>query len=548
MGSTTVTPRLRLRSLPVRDALRLGRPSDRWFKPALSVAAASVLPNLALYAAGRLDLAGYTMAGSLCALYGHDMPYARRAATLARVVLGMLAGVAVALVTASLTHSAVVLIAVGAVLAAVQKAVTDAARIGPPGNVIFTFVAAGALFAPQRLGQVPGHLALGLAAGAFAWLVAMAPAVLRADGPERRAAARALTAVAAHTAAPGPRTRHTATTALRAAWHSLRDSGAPTPNRHALHRLLRRAEAALAGHGPDEEQLRSWAAATRARGPVPTSGAPDLPGRAEAALPAGPARHRLLRSLAPGAAHTPAALRTLLGCALAGYATLALGVDRPYWAIVTAASIYQVNTVLTWHRTLQRTVGNLLGVAVFAAAVPLIRTGPLALVLCLLVLNFAAEALVSRNYWLGSVAVTPMALLLVEFTGDHPAGRLIGDRVLDTLIGAAVGFAAALAVTNHRTADRVRHALDAAGHARAHAEQTLADPAAEPADLDRAARRLAHSLHELHEAETTAAGEWRRRALPEQALRAAEEAGHRTLAGTAKRRGLHTPAPESGAM
>ncbi|MEV7181163.1 FUSC family protein [Kitasatospora sp. NPDC093679] len=579
MGSATVTPGLRLRSLPVREALRLGRPSDRWFKPALSVAAASALPNLVLCTLGRLDLVAYTMAGSLCALYGHDLPYARRATTLARVVLGMFAGVAVALTAASLTRSAVVLIAVGAVLAAVQKAVADASGIGPPGNVIFTFVMAGALFAPQEIGRVPGHLALTLAAGAFAWLVAMAPALRRADGPERRATARALTAAAAHAAAPGPQTRHAATTALRAARHCLRLAGAPTADRRTLHRLLRRAEATLAGPGPGpgpghgsgpgggsaSEQLHAWAAAVRGHGPLPVP--PTVHGRPETDLPeadlpdthlpdahprdAAPQarvpRPRLLRSLAPGAAHAPAALRTLLGCALAGYATLLLGVDRPYWAIVTAASIHQANIVLTWNRTLQRTLGNLLGVAVFAAAVPLIRTGPVALVLCLLVLNFAAEALISRNYWLGTVAVTPMALLLVEFTGDHPAGRLIGDRVLDTLIGAAVGFAAALAVTNHRTTDRVRHALHATGRARAHAERTLADPAAEPAAVHAASRRLAHSLADLRDARDTAAGEWRRRTLPEQALRAAEEAGHRTLAETAQRRGGLHPAPESGA-
>ncbi|GGW25116.1 hypothetical protein [Streptomyces xantholiticus] len=74
-------------------------------------------------------------------------PYARRARTVARVVLGMVAGLAVSLVVASLTDSIAVL-SVAALLAAVQKALCDAGRIGPPGNVIFTFVATAALFAP----------------------------------------------------------------------------------------------------------------------------------------------------------------------------------------------------------------------------------------------------------------------------------------------------------------------------------------------------------------------------------------------------------------
>ncbi len=159
------------------------------------------------------------------------------------------------------------------------------------------------------------------------------------------------------------------------------------------------------------------------------------------------ARRRLLRALGPGSPVLPVAFRTLVGCALAGYVSSALGVGHPYWAIVTAASVYQPNLALSWSRALQRTVGNLLGVMVFAAVIPLARVDPLVLVLCVLFFNFAAEALITRNYWLGSVAVTPMALLILEFGGFQPAGELIADRTLDTLVGVAVGFLAAIAVT-----------------------------------------------------------------------------------------------------
>lgn len=186
-----------VRRLPLAPALRLARPSDMWFKPALSVVVASAVPDLVLFAFDRLDLVMYAMAGSLCAMYGHSLPYARRARAVAGVVLGMLVGLAISLVTASLTDSTTVLIAVGALLAAGQKALCDATRIGPPGHVIFTFVTSAALFAPQQLGQVPGHLALTVAAGAVAWLVTVSPALVRREGPERRATARALNAAAA---------------------------------------------------------------------------------------------------------------------------------------------------------------------------------------------------------------------------------------------------------------------------------------------------------------------------------------------------------------
>ncbi|WP_050513214.1 FUSC family protein [Streptomyces sp. JS01] len=574
-----------VRGLAPTPALRLSRPSDTWFKPALSVVVASAVPHLTLLAVGRLDLIVYTMAGSLCALYGHGLPYARRARAVAGVVLGMAAGLAGSLVTASLTGSTAVLVAVGALLAAVQKVLCDATRIGPPGHVIFTFVSSAALFAPQHLGQIPGHLALTLGAGAFAWLVALAPALVRREGPERRAVARALEAAAAcaedpgprnrnaadpgprhHNAAdPGPRHRNAAAAAVHAAWQCLLASGRPTPVRRSLERLVVHAEAAFVAPGPgpgagaaDPERLRAWAARTRGRGPVPTP--PPAPGTADelygidaerAVLRAREgrraARRALLRRLGPGSPLLPVAVRTLTGCALAGYLCAALGVGRPYWAIVTAASLYQANLTLSWNRTLQRTLGNLLGVLVFAAVLPVSRISPLALVCCCLFFGFAAEALITRNYWLGSVAVTPMALLVLEFGGAHPAGELIGDRVLDTVLGAATGFLAATLVTNRRATGRVEQALDATDRARAAAERTVADPAVAPTERDRARRALTASLVELREAGDTAAGEWWQRALPEQRLLAAERAGHRTLAATAPRRGPTAHAPSIGA-
>ncbi|MFD5874816.1 FUSC family protein [Streptomyces sp. NPDC060322] len=567
MSDTAVRPRKpSVHTLPVTGVLRLKSPAEIWYKPALSVVVASAVPNLLLYSLDRLDLVMYTMAGSLCALYGHNLPYARRAHTVLRVILGMAAGLAVSLVVASLTGSTAVLIAVGALLAAVQKTFCDATRIGPPGNVIFAFVTSAALFAPQELGQVPGHMALMLAAGAFSWLVTAGPALRRREGPERLATARALDAAAAYAADPGPRTRHAAAAAVQGAWQSLLAAGRPTPVRQALERLVVHAERALAtttagGHLGDAgpEELRGWAARTRGRGPVPDP--PSAPGTVEQlfgidAERAGrrmrrgrrEARRRLLRALAPGSPVLPVAVRTLVGCALAGYASSALGVGHPYWAVVTAASVYQPNLSLSWSRGLQRTVGNLLGVLVFAAVIPLARVGPLVLVLCVLFFNFAAEALITRNYWLGSVAVTPMALLILEFGGLQPAGQLVADRALDTLVGVAVGLLAVVAVTNRRASGLVERALAAAGDARESAERVVADPAADPLALEAARRRLTAALVELRDAGDVASGEWWQRALPEEELLAAEQAGHRTLAATAQRQGLITLPPANGAV
>ncbi|WP_210586239.1 FUSC family protein [Streptomyces sp. GESEQ-35] len=522
MSSATSTPRI-----PLAGVLRLGRPSDIWFKPALSVVAAVAPPNLTLLALDRLDLAMYTMAGSLCALYAHNRPYAARARALAWVVLGMLGGLAVALVTASLTTNAVALVTVGALLAAVQKALCDATRIGPPGNVVLTFISSASLFAPQTLGQVPGHLALGLAAGAWAWLVAMAPGLVRPHGPERRATAHALNAAAAYAEAhrTGDGRAPVAAAAVHAARQSLLSAGARTAPRRALEQLVVRAEIALAAPADtDPARLRGWARDLRGAGPVPHAGAPV----ADAELTS--RRTLLWRRLGP---LTPIAVRTALGCALAGYASLALGIGRPYWALVTAAALYQANMALTWSRGVQRVVGNLVGVLLFAAVVPLAHLGPAALVLCCLAFNFGAEALMGRNYWLGSICVTPMALLITEFAGFQEPGRLITERVVDTLVGALVGFAAAVAVTNRRAGHRVEHALTAVERARERVARLLAEPHTAPGALESARSDLTAALVELRATADAAAGEWWQRTRPEERVVLAEQTGHRTLAATA---------------
>ncbi|MBQ0853674.1 FUSC family protein [Streptomyces sp. BH-SS-21] len=571
---SSVRPRHRatpVRRLPLAGVLRLNRPSDIWFKPALSVVVAVGVPNLTLLALGRLDLALYSMAGSLCALYAHNLPYAARGRALGGVVLGMLASVAIALVTASLTSSAVVLVAVGALLAAAHKALTDLTRIGPPGPVIFTFISSASLFAPQTLGQVLGHLALAAGAGAWAWLVGMAPGLVRPHGPERRATARALNAAAGYVEAHGSastsgvrgeaghrRARAAAAAAVHAAWQSLLATGARPEPRRALEQLVVRAEVALAAPADtDPARLRTWARDLRGTNPVPrvASGrdADELLGVEVELLETGPAAGRSGRRRWSGGLGPllPFALRTALGCALAGYVSLALGVGRPYWALVTAASLYQANLTLTWSRGVQRVVGNLVGVLLFAAVAPLAHLGPAALVLCCLAFNFGAEALITRNYWLGSICVTPMALLITEFTGFQEPGALMTDRVVDTLVGAVVGFAAAVAVTNRRAGDRVEDALDTVERAREQAARLIAaeppGPGSGPGSgstpgpgaLEAARRRLAAALVELRATADAAAGEWWQRALPQERVMLAEQAGHRTLAATVRRQGPH---------
>ncbi|WP_328731146.1 FUSC family protein [Streptomyces caniferus] len=655
---------VRVRPLPIRSSVRLRRPVDIWHKPALSAVAALAIPDLTLFGMGRLDLVLYTSAGAMCALYAHGLPYAARARTLLWVVFGMVASLGIALTAASLTTSTALLVVLASLMAAVHKMVCDATRIGPPGNIILTFITASAFFVPQHLGEVPLHLALALGAGGLAWLVCMAPALIRPHGPERIAAARALEAAAGllrteagsrGVEAPGgeaagieaarvesarvesarvelagaapvavqpagveparvesvgvAQARHATAAAVNAAWHTLFLVPARTPARAAaragLERLLVRAESALGHDGRtaagEAERLGTWARELRSGRPLPqvvlsAEQAEELMGVAEEARgPRRPAPGRphgvraVLARLAPGSPLLPIGARVAAGCVLAGWVSMAVGVGHPYWAVVTAASIFQANTTLSWQRALQRTLGNLLGLLLYTALLPLMHVGELAMIALALTFQLGAEACITRNYWLGSVCVTPMALLLTEFGRRVPAGSLIADRWIDTVVGAVVGLACCVLVTNRRAANRIEVALGRVAAAEAVALRLLAARNAPGTDGAREARsaqetewaleagatqepewalesratqesawphvtawaqetgwardRLAGCLVELREAVDVAAGEWWQRALPEERIARAEQQGHRALAGLVRQLPAAVPAP-----
>ncbi|MGV9536140.1 FUSC family protein, partial [Streptosporangium sandarakinum] len=254
-----------------------------------------------------------------------------------------------------------------------------------------------------------------------------------------------------------------------------------------------------------------------------------------------PRRHRLLPEVA---GRWRVVMMVAAGSALAGWASMALGVGRPYWAVVTAAAVFAANTTLSWNRALQRVVGNLLGVALFTLVVPLTRLGPLALVATVLVMQFLTEATITRNYWLGSVFVAPMSILMTQFAGVQPVGELVADRWLDTCVGAVAGLAACVLLPDRRAARRVHEGLE-------RLEWAVAEPSpADPGQARAARDRLNASLVELREAADTAAGEWWSTALPQERITTAERAGHRKLTeltGPARGAGVWTEERRSGA-
>ena len=142
------------------------------------------------------------------------------------------------------------------------------------------------------------------------------------------------------------------------------------------------------------------------------------------------ALHEPLRLLAPRIA-----IATLIAVAVA----VPLDVHRAYWVVLTAVAILQKepHLRLTAVRAVHRVVGTLLGVGIFWLLALAHPTGYL-LGILLGVLQCAAELLVVRNYGVALLVITPLSLLIAEQGAGGDLTGVTGERVLDTLLGAAI--------------------------------------------------------------------------------------------------------------
>ncbi|WP_399095199.1 FUSC family protein [Streptomyces sp. BBFR2] len=552
-----------LRVLSPRGSLTL-HPVDGALTFALRAALAMALPALILAATGRTEQAVYAMLGGFTTTFGRNLPYRRRAPALALVALAMTACVGGGSALAAWARpgdggtGAAVVVAATALVAGAAKYACDAARLGGLGAVLLLFAFAAAANGTAAPADVLPHTALAAAGAALSWALAMAGRFVHPDRPQRLAVAAALRALADLWDAPGPdhdgRRRHRATAAVLRAHHSLgllpraagteRHGGVcvhltdlswsllissasrPPDDPTLLARHLRRQARVLADRRRRIPRLlpgpASWSTPAGA-GPAAGTAPPGAAELRAAELvagrhPGGPGHRSVL--LVP-------ALRMTLGTGLAGGAALALGLGHGYWAAVSAAAVlHSINVRTATQRAVQRTLGTAAGL-LLALALLALHPGAGTLVAVIVVLEFLLEYVVARNYGLGVVFLTPLALLMTDLTAPDSAGTLVADRALASVLGIAVGLLCGLLVVHDRAVLRARRALTACSAAAADAERVL-DGGRTAAFAD-AQARLAVAVVELREADDAAAGEvWRAETDPAE-LAAAETRAHLLL-------------------
>ncbi|WP_370112021.1 FUSC family protein [Streptacidiphilus sp. MAP12-33] len=544
------------------------QPVDGALLFAVRAATAMAIPALPIALSGQSRLAVYAMLGAFTTTFGRNMPYRRRAWILAAVALAMTAVVAAGSALAVLARpaaggtGAVVVIAVTAAVAGAAKFACDAARLSGLGAVLLLFAFAVAANGSATSADIGPQTGVAAAGAASAWALSLAGWLWHPDRPQRLAVAAALRAVAdvvgvcePGDVAPGARQRATVavlqayrtlgaqlpTAAEREArggvcvrladlsWSLLISSTSRLPEDRAVVARQLRDQVRLLVNGRRRSPV--LLAGLRLRSvPEPTGGACscgartrrspfEAAGRRTAELITGRTSDHS-RHLA---VFVVPALRMALGTGAAGGLALALGLGHGYWAAISAAAVlHSVNLRTTAQRAVQRTLGTLAGLLI---AVAVLATGPDATVLAVVIvlLEFSLEYFVARNYALGVVFLTPLALLMSELAAPASAENLILDRGLGSLLGIGVGLLCALLVARDRAAVRVERALLACRQACDRAERSLAvgSVSLQPAQV-----RLAAAVVELREADDAAAGELLQAGVDPAVLATEEQRGY----------------------
>jgi hypothetical protein len=398
------------------------------------------IPALIAFAAGFESEALLTVTGGFAIVYGESRAYRVRpaiiltagAALMVSALLGGLAGE---------TGSAWAVVAAMVTVGVVSTFAVDALRLGPPGPFFFVLVCGVSSVLPAAGIATTTNVACVAIGVVSSLLVGMSGVLWRPTKPQDDAVNAAVSAVARVTDvhADGEHVahvRHAAAVRLHAAWSTLHDAKVPVrrPDNPLVARLWEAHVAFAAVSTP----------------PAAASIATDV-GHRQVPLARPTVLYRLRRAATYQSHAATTALRVLVASTAAGALTIAFGLGRPDWAVISAVLVLQAGpdrrrgTV----RGIHRLVGTAAGVVLFTVAWSLSPSG-IVLIMVLMALQFLIELYIARNYAVAVTFITPLALLIGG--ASHPGANAVTlgvDRLVETALGVAYALAAMWLVSPH---------------------------------------------------------------------------------------------------
>ncbi len=120
---------------------------------------------------------------------------------------------------------------------------------------------------------------------------------------------------------------------------------------------------------------------------------------------------------------------------------LLMNLENPYWVPISTAAVLQGATFrAVWHRNVHRIVGTFIGMGL-AWIIFSMSPGVWALAVLIGLLSFAIEMLVTRNYGLAVIFITPLTVIFADASLAAQAPEaLILTRLVDIVIGSMIGY------------------------------------------------------------------------------------------------------------
>lgn len=214
--------------------------------------------------------------------------------------------------------------------------------------------------------------------------------------------------------------------------------------------------------------------------------------------------------------------------------TLSFSGRYQHWLTITLILTLQPFYALTWQRAVERIGGTVLG-GLMAAVIAVVCTTPLAIAATMFPMAVLAFALRAVNYAAFIACLTPMVVLLTEFSRPG-SGELViaGMRAIYTIIGGLLAVAGCMFLWPSWEPDRLRKELRTALEAHAAFAEAELDAllgAAPAAAVDRARRAAGLASNTLETSISRALTEPRRAANPDLQRAMTVDAALRRMAG-----------------
>jgi len=136
------------------------------------------------------------------------------------------------------------------------------------------------------------------------------------------------------------------------------------------------------------------------------------------------------------------AIRIVLCVIFASVISKPLEVHRSYWVIIAAVAVLQGGNndkQTTTVRAIQRLLGTLLGVLVFET-IAFTEPAGLWIVSIIMLLQFATQVVIARNYTLALIFITPLALVTTTIGYLSDSDVSVQGRIIDTLLGSVIAL------------------------------------------------------------------------------------------------------------